>query len=104
MLGSNPSADSVASTDPGGCCASPFHLFAGKEPASGEASKRKILGVRGQSPRRLPQPQSFPRKQGASDNACIGDNALIENPWKIGGRTPASQDQSDKSLSSNYHR
>jgi len=50
MLGSNPSADSVASTDPGGCCAIPFHLSAGTEPASGEAPKRKILGVRGQSP------------------------------------------------------
>ena len=58
MLGSNPSADSVASTDPGGCCApSPFHRSTGTEPASGEAPKRQILGVRGQSPRCLPGPK-----------------------------------------------
>ena len=50
MLGSNPSADSVASTDPGDAAPSPFHLSAGTEPASGEVPKRKILGVRGQSP------------------------------------------------------
>src|SRR5258708_39255882 len=49
MLGSNPSADSVASTDRNGdASASPFHLRV--EHLSGEASKRQILGVRGQSP------------------------------------------------------
>ncbi len=53
MLGSNPSADSVASTDPGGCCGIPFQLSADRKPTSGEARRRKILGVRGQSPRRL---------------------------------------------------
>jgi hypothetical protein len=65
MLGSNPSADSVASTDPGGCCASPFHLFAGKEPASGEASKRKILGARGKAPQAASAPK-LPSKTGRS--------------------------------------
>ena len=34
----------------GDAAPSPFHLSAGTEPASGEAPKRKILGVRGQSP------------------------------------------------------
>jgi hypothetical protein len=49
MLGSKPSADSVASTDRNGdASASPFHLRV--EHLSGEASKRQILGVRGQSP------------------------------------------------------
>jgi hypothetical protein len=53
-MGSNPSADSVASTDSGDAAASPFQLPAGRKPASGEAPKRKILGVRGQSPGQSP--------------------------------------------------
>ena len=68
MLGSNPSADSVASTDPGDATASPFQLSAGESPASGEAPRRKILGVRGQSPgqspRRLRRRPTFLLKRG----------------------------------------
>ena len=77
MPGSNPSADSVASTDSGGCCGIPFHLSAGREPASGEAPKRQILGVRGQSPRCLPGPKLPLRNRAPSDNAFIGDLSLI---------------------------
>ena len=43
MLGSNPSADSVALTDRGGCFGIPRALFAGKnfhEESIGEAPKR----------------------------------------------------------------
>jgi hypothetical protein len=64
MLGSNPSADSVASTDPGDATSSPFQLSAGESPASGEAPRRKILGVRGQSPRRLRRRPTFLLKHG----------------------------------------
>ena len=41
MLGSNPSADSVASTDPTGMLRHPRSIStAGRNPLSGEASKR----------------------------------------------------------------
>jgi hypothetical protein len=56
MPGGNLSADSVASTDPRGVryCI-PLSLFARKS-LSGEAPKRQILGVWGQSPRNLRRP------------------------------------------------
>jgi hypothetical protein len=58
MLGSNPSADSVASTDrKGDASASPFHLRV--EHLSGEASKRQILGCGGKAP--ASQPASAPK-------------------------------------------
>jgi len=40
MPGGNPSAHSVASTDPGGCCGIPPSLFARRKSLSGEAQKR----------------------------------------------------------------
>jgi hypothetical protein len=40
MLGSNPSADSEASTDTGGCYGIPLSLPARESSISGEASKR----------------------------------------------------------------
>jgi hypothetical protein len=53
MLGSNPSAGSVASTDQNGdAAASPSHSLLRAQALSGEASMRKILGVWGQSPRK----------------------------------------------------
>jgi hypothetical protein len=75
MLGSNPTADSVDSTDRNGdASASPFQLRV--EARSGEAGKREILGGAGQSPRGLP---CF-RYESLRPliNPCIIANALIE--------------------------
>jgi hypothetical protein len=74
MLGSNPSADSVASTDrQGGCFGIPSHPFSCRELSIGRGAKRQILGVRGQSPCSLRRPQSSFRNRAPSDNACVGD-------------------------------
>jgi hypothetical protein len=74
MLGSNPSADSVASTDrKGDAVASPFHLRV--EAAIGRGIKALNPGGAGAKPLRhslLPL-----RKPAFSDNACLDDNALI---------------------------
>ena len=73
MLGSNPSADSVASTDTGGCYGLPLSLSGRRNSLSGEASMRQILGVWGQSPRKhvLP-PQTAFLSRAPSHNACVG--------------------------------
>jgi hypothetical protein len=69
MLGSNPSADSVASTDTGDATASPFRYLAGETPISGEAPKRQILGVWGQSPRKHVLPTQTALSRAPSHNA-----------------------------------
>jgi hypothetical protein len=70
MLGSNPSAGSVASTDSRGCYGIPFSPSARRSPASGEAPRRKILGVRGQSPCKLAPATNLPSEARApSHNA-----------------------------------
>ena len=85
MLGSNPSADSVASTDrQGGCFGIPFDPFSCRELSIGRGTKRQILGVRGQSPCSLRRPQSSFRNRAPSDNACIG---LIWSDRVNGGRS-----------------
>jgi hypothetical protein len=70
MLGSNPSADLVASTDrKGDAPASPFHLPV--EAPIGRGIKALNPGGAGAKPLRhslLPL-----RKRASSDNACIGD-------------------------------
>ena len=53
MLGSNPSADSVASTDVGGAAASPFHLLIAKVPTIGRGNQALNPGGAGAKP---PQP------------------------------------------------
>src|ERR1700759_763624 len=79
MLGSNPSADSVASTDRlGGCFGLPFSIPSLQRPQHRERHQAINPGGRGQSPRSLRQPQNFFSKQGASHNACIGDLAATE--------------------------
>src|SRR5260370_21372457 len=78
MLGSNPSADSVASTDrQGGCFGIPSHPFSCRELSIGRGAKRQILGVRGQSPCSLRRPQGSFRNRAPSDNACIGLEASL---------------------------
>src|ERR1700757_4531688 len=60
MLGSNPSADSVASTDPlRGCFDIPFQSLPCREPQHRERHQAINPGVRGQSPCTLRQPQNF---------------------------------------------
>ena len=70
MLGSNPNADSVASTDrKGDASASPFHLRV--EAPIGRGIKALNPGGAGAKPLRhslLPL-----RKRASSDNACIGE-------------------------------
>jgi hypothetical protein len=50
MLGSNPSADSVASTDRGGMLRHPFFKVFGTVPSSGEAPKALNPGGAGAKP------------------------------------------------------
>ncbi len=50
MLGSNPSADSVASTDPGGCCAIPLSSVCWHRARIGRGTKAQNPGGAGQSP------------------------------------------------------
>jgi hypothetical protein len=70
MLGSNPSADSVASTDPGGCCAIPLSSVCRHRARIGRGTKAQNPGGAGAKPLRhslLPL-----RKPASSHNACIG--------------------------------
>src|SRR5216683_4367390 len=69
MLGSNPSADSVASTDPGGCCAIPLSSVCWHRARIGRGTKAQNPGGAGAKPLRhslLPL-----RKPASSHNACI---------------------------------
>jgi len=60
MLGSNPSADSVASTDRlRGCFGIPFSIPSLQRAPASERHQAINPGVRGQSPCSLRQPQSF---------------------------------------------
>jgi hypothetical protein len=77
MLGSNPSADSVASTDPGGCCAIPLSSVCRHRARIGRGTKAQNPGGAGAKPLRhslLPL-----RKPASSHNACIGLISPIEN-------------------------
>ena len=76
MLGSNPSADSVASTDPGGCCAIPLSSVCQHRARIGRGTKAQNPGGAGAKPLRhslLPL-----RKPASSHNACIGDFSTSE--------------------------
>ena len=76
MLGSNPSADSVASTDPGGCCAIPLSSVCRHRARIGRGTKAQNPGGAGAKPLRhslLPL-----RKPASSHNACIGDLSSIQ--------------------------
>ena len=76
MLGSNPSADSVASTDPGGCCATPLSSVCRHRARIGRGTKAQNPGGAGAKPLRhslLPL-----RKPASSHNACISDLALSQ--------------------------
>src|SRR6266567_5677724 len=79
MLGSNPSADSVASTDTGGCYGIPFRYLARETPNRERHQSAKILGVWGQSPHKqvLPTQTAF-LSRAPSHNACIGLNSTVE--------------------------
>ena len=78
MLGSNPSADSVASTDTGGCYGVPLSLSGQLNSISGAAPKRKILGVWGQSPHMHRLPTQTALSWAPSHNAWFGDGATID--------------------------
>src|SRR5712691_6493948 len=76
MLGSNPSADSVASTDPGGCCAIPLSSVCRHRARIGRGTKAQNPGGAGAKPLRhslLPL-----RKPASSHNACIGLFTKVE--------------------------
>src|SRR3979490_3273905 len=88
MLGSNPSADSVASTDPGGCCAIPLSSVCRHRARIGRGTKAQNPGGAGAKPLRhslLPL-----RKPASSHNACLGDWALVDKLSGIAGRKPVT--------------
>ncbi len=58
MLGSNPSADSVASTDPGGCCGIPPFAICSQKLPIGRGTKALNPGGAGAKP-----PQAAPATQ-----------------------------------------
>jgi hypothetical protein len=70
MLGSNPSADSVASTDPGGCCAIPLSSVCWHRARIGRGTKAQNPGGAGAKP--LHHSLLPLRKPASSHNACIG--------------------------------
>jgi hypothetical protein len=69
MLGSNPSADSVASTDPGGCCAIPLSSVCWHRARIGRGTKAQNPGGAGAKP--LHHSLLPLRKPASSHNACI---------------------------------
>ncbi len=58
MLGSNPSADSVASTDAGGCCASPCIRLPAESPHREGHQSAKSWGRGGKAPETCPDPKA----------------------------------------------
>ena len=64
MLGSNPSAESVASTDAGGCCGIPFHLLLAKEPTIGRGTQALNPGSAGAKPPQAVLTANFLLKHG----------------------------------------
>src|ERR1035437_951932 len=64
MLGSNPSADSVASTDVGGAAASPFHLLIAKVPTIGRGNQALNPGGAGAKPPQAVLAANFLLKHG----------------------------------------
>ena len=80
MLGSNPSANSVASTDPNGdATASPFYSLQLAETPIGRGIKALNPGVWVQSPRKdAPAPITSFGSRAHSHNACIALFATID--------------------------
>jgi len=77
MLGSNPSADSVASTDSGGMLRHPLSSVYRQSARIGRGTKAQNPGGGGAKPLRhslLPL-----RKPASSHNACIITNARIDD-------------------------
>jgi len=73
MLGSNPSADSVASTDSGGCCGIPLNRYLRAVPSNRERHQSaKSWGSGGKAPTSilLPTPTAF-LNRAPFHNACI---------------------------------
>ena len=68
MLGSNPSADSVASTDSGGMLRHPLSSVCRQSARIGRGTKALNPGGAGAT----------------SDNACTGDFASFDNPGRAG--------------------
>ena len=78
MLGSNPSADSVASTDPGGCCAIPLSSVCRHRARIGRGTKAQNPGGAGAKPLRhslLPL-----RKPASSHNAVAVGMIISDRP------------------------
>src|ERR1017187_3252190 len=86
MLGSNPSADSVASTDVGGCCASPFHLLIAKVPTIGRGNQALNPGGAGAKPPPTVLAAHFLLKAGRPP---IMHSQLETHPGDERGRCPA---------------
>jgi hypothetical protein len=72
MLGSNPSADSVASTDSGGCCGIPLSAVCRQKARIGRGTKALNPGGVGAKP-----PQAAPAPRLPSDARALSHNALI---------------------------
>jgi hypothetical protein len=64
MLGSNPSADSVASTDGGDASASPFDQLLAREPTIGRGTQALNPGGAGEKPPQAAQAANFLLKHG----------------------------------------
>jgi hypothetical protein len=72
MLGSNPSADSVASTDSGGCCGIPLSAVCRQKARIGRGTKALNPGGVGAKP-----PQAAPAPRLPSDARALSHNALM---------------------------
>jgi hypothetical protein len=87
MLGSNPSADSVASTDSGGMLRHPLSSVCQQRARIGRGTKALNPGGTGAKPPLPARPQASPRNRAPSDNACIGlwllKNSLSRNAQKF---------------------
>jgi hypothetical protein len=76
MLGSNPSADSVASTDSGGMLRHPLSSVCRQGARIGRGTKALNPGGAGAKPPLPARPQASLRNRAPSDNACIAPLAI----------------------------
>ena len=81
MLGSNPSADSVASTDSGGMLRHPLSSVCRQSARIGRGTKALNPGGAGAKP--LRHSLLLLRKPASSHNACIGDKDAAAFTWLV---------------------
>ena len=87
MLGSNPSADSVASTDVGGGCGIPFSSVAREKPTIGRGTQTLNPGGAGAKPPQAALAAYFLLKHGPSHNAYV---------WRGQGQSASQRSQKPK--------